>query len=189
MDLSDRDTDPSLLLLPSPLLLLLLAGGSGLLTLRFFSATLNFSLLVFRFAAAWGDVVFWLLVRGYMYVYREAGSSFFCSKKPPMFSWALARKSHSSCMKMRAFLPFRKPVRFICMSLGSGNWVFSRRLTQPQHHHQSQAAGSHESWSMIWWYQGLPCSRRPTQCTYYSIFILVISQTRPRTLQGLVLLG
>ena len=39
MDLSERDTDPSLSLLLSPLLFLLLTGGSGLLILRFFSAT------------------------------------------------------------------------------------------------------------------------------------------------------
>ena len=38
MDLSERDTDPSLSLLLSPLLLYL-TGGSGLLILRFFSAT------------------------------------------------------------------------------------------------------------------------------------------------------
>lgn len=41
MDLSDTDTDPSLSLLPSLPLLLLLAGGSGLLTLRLLSASLS----------------------------------------------------------------------------------------------------------------------------------------------------
>lgn len=53
-------------------------------------------------------------------------SSFFCSRKrvgiPPMFSWALTRRSQSSCRNTRAYFAWRKPVRFSCNSLGSGYW-------------------------------------------------------------------
>ena len=52
-------------------------------------------------------------------------SSFFSSRNmsgiPPIFSWALRSKSHSSSMKMRAFLAFKNPVKLICISLPSGN--------------------------------------------------------------------
>lgn len=51
-------------------------------------------------------------------------SSFFCSRKtegmPAMFSWALSNKGHRSFMNSRAFLPFKKPVRLICIILASG---------------------------------------------------------------------
>lgn len=51
-------------------------------------------------------------------------SSFFCSRKadgmPAMFSWALSRRGHRSLMNSRAFLPFKKPVRLICIILLSG---------------------------------------------------------------------
>ena len=40
-------------------------------------------------------------------------SSFFCSNTcvgiPPMFCWALANRSHSSCMNTRALFPCRNP--------------------------------------------------------------------------------
>lgn len=52
-------------------------------------------------------------------------SSFFCSRNlagmPPMLSMALTSSSHSSAMKVRAFLALRKPVRLICISLPSGH--------------------------------------------------------------------
>lgn len=51
-------------------------------------------------------------------------SSFFCSRKaegmPAMFSWALSSRGHRSFMNSRAFFPFRKPVRLICIILLSG---------------------------------------------------------------------
>ena len=51
-------------------------------------------------------------------------SSFFCSRKadgmPAMLSWALSSRGHKSFMNSRAFLPFRKPVRLICIILLSG---------------------------------------------------------------------
>lgn len=51
-------------------------------------------------------------------------SSFFCSRKaegmPAMFSWALNSRGHRSFMNSRAFFPFRKPVRLICIILLSG---------------------------------------------------------------------
>lgn len=51
-------------------------------------------------------------------------SSFFCSRKadgmPAMFSWALSSSGHRSLMNSRAFFPFRKPVRLICIILLSG---------------------------------------------------------------------
>lgn len=51
-------------------------------------------------------------------------SSFFCSRKadgiPAMFSWALRSRGQRSFMNSRAFLPFRKPVKLICIILPSG---------------------------------------------------------------------
>lgn len=51
-------------------------------------------------------------------------SSFFCSRKaegiPAMLSWALSSRGHRSLMNSRAFFPFRKPVRLICIILLSG---------------------------------------------------------------------
>ena len=37
-----------------------------------------------------------------------------------MFSWALSSRGHRSFMNSRAFFPFRKPVRLICIILLSG---------------------------------------------------------------------
>lgn len=51
-------------------------------------------------------------------------SSFFCSRKaegmPAMFSWALSSRGQRSFINSRAFFPFRKPVRLICIILLSG---------------------------------------------------------------------
>lgn len=51
-------------------------------------------------------------------------SSFFCSRNaegiPAMLSWALSSRGHRSFMNSRAFFPFRKPVRLICIILLSG---------------------------------------------------------------------
>lgn len=43
------------------------------------------------------------------------------SGTPISFSIAESRCSHRAAMNRRAFLPFRKPVRLICISFGSGN--------------------------------------------------------------------
>ena len=68
-------------------------------------------------------------------------SSFFCSIKtsgmPEGESWADKRRSHSSDMKMRASLPLRKPVRLICMRLGSG-FCKSTIVTQDESGEQLQ---------------------------------------------------
>ena len=59
--------------------------------------------------------------------------SFFLSSSmavgmPPTFSCALASNSQSSPMNIRAFLPCKKPVRFICIFFGSGLFSDSKRL-------------------------------------------------------------
>jgi len=64
-------------------------------------------------------------------------SSFFCSRKadgmPAMFSWALSSRGHRSFMNSRAFFPFRKPVRLICIILLSGcfssSWLNMNSMT------------------------------------------------------------
>lgn len=64
-------------------------------------------------------------------------SSFFSSRNavgmPAIFSWALRSSGHSSPMNSRAFFPFRKPVRLICIILESGfftsSWLKIKSMT------------------------------------------------------------
>lgn len=74
--------------------------------------------------------------------------SFFCCKNasgmPVTLSWAETRRSHNSPIKDRAFLPFRKPVRLICILRGSGNWKIYVKPNYPSIHDQCQRLHSYK---------------------------------------------